>query len=286
MQKKMKVILVSLLVLVVLSGYACQDTKSGGEQKSKNQQENTKQTMLQNEKESNEKNSSEKSNSETNRSNKNVTNKNAANTDDAEKSERNSESTVETGVSALEREFPEKGMKTLILYDSKDTRLEEIAVEIQRKMGGVIHKLSEKEDNSLSDSNESTQEMPELAVYELILIGGLNQSGQISSSLKQFLEATDFQGKRVSPFWLSDSQEQSAGSVGGSDGTSEESNQSDPMKNIETEDEKNRVYEEQFQQLIQNGKILPGLELFWEEGEREEELGQIDGWLTSACTLK
>lgn len=246
MQKKMKVILVSLLVLVVLSGYACQDTKSGGEQKRKN----------------------------------------AANTSDTEKSERNSESTVETGVSALEREFPEKGMKILILYDSADTRLEEIAVEIQRKMGGAIHKLSEKEDDSLSDGNESTQEMPELAVYELILIGGLNQSGQISSSLKHFLEATDFQGKRVSPFWLSDSQERSVGSVGESDGTSEESNQSDSMKNIETEDEKNRAYEEQFQQLIQNGKILPGLELSWEEGEREDELGQIDGWLTSACTLK
>lgn len=241
MQKKMKVILVSLLILVVLSGFACH-----------------------------------------------AENKSTVNTDVTEKSERNSESAVETGVSALEREFPEKGIKILILYDFSDTRLEEIAVEIQRKMGGVIHKLSEKEYHSSSNSSEDSQEIPELAAYELILIGGLDQSGQLSTSIEQFLRSTDFQGKRVSPFWLSDSQEQSADSESASesDQTSDEKNQRNQGKEIEMEDEEASAYEEQFGQLVQNGKVLPGLELCWKEEEREEELGQIDGWLTSACTLK
>jgi hypothetical protein len=144
----------------------------------------------------------------------------------------------------------EKGRKTdggtrvLILYDTGEKQLEEIAAGIQEKMGG---------------DRASILAAPDITAYDLILVGGKNQEGSLSEEVKSYLEATDLKGKRISPFWL------------------EEEGQAE-----RAEDQ----YEIQFGQAVKNGVVMPGISLTWNESRKAEESGRIDGWLTTACTLK
>lgn len=148
-------------------------------------------------------------------------------------------------MSGFAAEMPkEHEMEIVIIYDKKDQRLDELARHIQKKMNGRIYGISEEEKESWN-----------LEQADLILIGGVEENQGLSLDLQEFLAKTDFQGKKLSPFWLT------------------ENWQEEP------------IYEEKFRNLVRNGVITPGIGVTWKEEYRQDELGRIDGWLTTACTF-
>lgn len=89
---------------------------------------------------------------------------------------------------------------------------------------------------------------------ELIFIGGIETEEGLSQNMKDFLNKMDFQGKKVVPFWLTkDWQEESP-------------------------------YEKALIQTLSSASVAPGIGIPWGKEREKEELGRIDGWLTTACT--
>lgn len=135
--------------------------------------------------------------------------------------------------------------EVLVLYEQGDRGLEELAKKIGKKTGADVCKIYPGKEN-----------LYDLNCYDLILLGGVEKEGNLSETIKTFLDKIDFQDSRLSPFWLAQS------------------------------DENMDEYEAEFQGNTKNAILLPGLGLTREEADGEDREGLIDGWLTSAYTLK
>ena len=143
--------------------------------------------------------------------------------------------------------------KVLLLVEMGETTqqkkaMKKIVNQIREKTKGTLYEL---------DSKDGTMRI-DLEQYDLILIGGVEEKGQISGELKNFLKKTDFSKKRISPFWLEQKE----------DGETEEFS-----------------YETEFQELTTGAVCLPGLGFTGHLNKQEEENGRMDGWLTTAFTL-
>ncbi|MCI5596981.1 MAG: hypothetical protein MR380_09805 [Lachnospiraceae bacterium] len=133
----------------------------------------------------------------------------------------------------------------LVLYEQGDRILEKLAKKIGKKTGADVCRIYSGKEN-----------LYDLSCYNLILLGGMEKEGNLSETVKTFLDKIDFQDSRLSPFWLAQSGE-----------------------NMDE-------YEAEFQGNTKNAILLPGLGLTREEADGEDREGLIDGWLTSAFTLK
>lgn len=141
----------------------------------------------------------------------------------------------------------EQEMEIIILYDKEEQRLEDLVRQVQTKIGGTVYGIP---------MEEKQKEGVPMDRANLILIGGREENGDLSRNLKDYLAEIDFHGKKVSPFWLTESREEEP------------------------------AYEEQFKNAVRNGILTPGIGVTWKENNRKDELGRIDGWLTTACTFR
>lgn len=158
--------------------------------------------------------------------------------------------------------FAREQEKVLILYDPSEEALGEIVEEIQKKIGGDACAIpSPPAPYTTEASRQNENKSLSYGPYELILVGGDGRGGYLSDAMSSFLDESDFEGKRLSPFWLAEG--------------------------IEEEDEKaGENYADQFGQMAGNALLLPGMGFCWQEQAREDELSRMDGWLTTALTLK
>ena len=132
----------------------------------------------------------------------------------------------------------------LIAYTAENKEIAQLAKQIQNKIGGNLYPIEEKKGNDPA---------PDISGYQLILVGGPAQEHMPAEGVKLFLKQIDFQGKKVSPFWV-DSQY-------------------------------SMYYELNFAEQTKNAVVLPGWGLFTEENLQWEEINQeMDGWLTTVNT--